>query len=133
MSRSCGWELNEILDKHETKEKPSVSNHIARLFAVAAKWQQHNDISMMDAIEKAENEITEWRMASEGGPDELDELGDVVVCVLRALHSLEQNELEFLTLVMEMKLRRTGGGVKDKEVEAKIMARFAKELLGKVS
>lgn len=101
-----------------------------RLLIVALGWQRHNCRDIPEALDKVEEEIDEWRLAS-ALPDQLDELGDIVVSALRAVTRLSSDELEFLVRVMEMKVaRRTGdSGVKDKEAEAEELAALAKEFL----
>ena len=110
------------------KERPPVKKHLDRLTKVAGIWQHHHDKTTGECACKVYDELCEYFVA-EGEAAKLDELGDVVVNALRALSTLKENELEFLTLVMEMKLRRTDGGVKDKKIEGEITAKLAERLL----
>ena len=105
-------------------------NQLERLSDYAIKWQDHHCRTTRELITKIEGEVAEYWQADEHA-EKLDELGDIIICALRAFSTLSADEKDFLVRVMKMKVvRRTGeGGVKDEAVEARYVARLAKELL----
>ncbi len=108
------------------KMKPALK----RLHVIAKAWQRHHCRMTSEAVDKIEDEIAEFREACTRA-EALDELDDITVNILRALTTLNPDELEFMVRVMEMKRnRRTGPhGNKDKDAEAEHVAALIKEYL----
>lgn len=97
-----------------------------RLYACAAEWQtRRTNRSLRECVEKVREECEEaLEVTTHAGL--LDELGDVIVCALRAFHRMSPNEREFVCALMEMKVaRRIDRGVKDKDSEAVECAELA--------
>lgn len=101
-----------------------------RLYTCSRAWQERmTKRSLPEVVDKVVEETGEYFQA-ESRVDQLDEIGDVLVCALRAITILTPNEREFIAEMMEMKVRRRigdGDGVKDKEVEARLRKASARK------
>jgi len=101
---------------------------LRRLVRAAEIWQGYHRRDLQGSMGKVREELKEFRQADTYA-NTLDELGDVVVNVLRALSTLTEREFKFLVQVMEMKAARRTLYGKDKAQEAIVTKKLAKKYL----